>query len=160
LNGEKLSAAKCRFFGNCHVAFWAPAAVASASLGVLFAWPVADASYRYAKHLAAVDIGWETVTPADPVVDQLGITATMLNAANQPDEFFVNFVVHSIARRIRRQSQADEFQVFEATKDTKDTKVFLQEATEATEEMPPFSCHRYLLQKPGLAFAWCSATAG
>jgi hypothetical protein len=86
LNGEKITAAKCRFFGNGHFGFWAAAVVAAASLGVLFAWPMVDASYRYAKHLAAVDIGWNTITPTDPVVDQLGITATMLNAANQPNQ--------------------------------------------------------------------------
>ena len=64
------------------VGFWVAAAVAAAVLLVLFAWPIADASYRYASWLAKADLGLERVTPADPVVDKLGITARMLKVAN------------------------------------------------------------------------------
>jgi hypothetical protein len=53
---------------------------------VLFAWPIADASYRYARHLAKIGLGLERVTPTDPVADQVGITSTMLAVANQPDQ--------------------------------------------------------------------------
>ncbi len=53
---------------------------------MLFAWPIADASYRYARHLAKIGLGLERVTPTDPVADQVGITSTMLAVANQPDQ--------------------------------------------------------------------------
>jgi hypothetical protein len=83
------------------VGFWAAAAVATAALSALFVWPIADASYRYARWLAEIDLGLQRITPADPVVDQIGITSTMLNVANQWDQLgprvALLFVIYSAA---------------------------------------------------------------
>jgi hypothetical protein len=72
-----------------------------AALVVLFAWPISDASYRYASWLAEIDVGLQRITPADPVVDQIGITSTMLNVANQWDQLgprvALLFVLYSAA---------------------------------------------------------------
>src|ERR1700683_4116496 len=83
------------------VAFWAAGAVATAALSALFVWPISDASYRYARWLAEIDLGLQRITPADPVVDQIGITSTMLNVANQWDQLgprvALLFVIYSAA---------------------------------------------------------------
>jgi hypothetical protein len=69
------------------VLFAAALSVAVLSLIVLFAWPIFDASYRYASWLAKVDLGLEKVAATDPTADAVfGLTDTMLSSANRSDQ--------------------------------------------------------------------------
>jgi hypothetical protein len=69
------------------VSFAAALSVAVVSLIVLFAWPIFDASYRYASWLAKVDLGLEKIAAVDPTADAVfGLTDTMLSSANRWDQ--------------------------------------------------------------------------
>jgi hypothetical protein len=61
--------------------FWGAMTVAALSITALFVWPTIDASYRYARWLAQVDLGLETVKGASPA-EELGLTKEMLRVAN------------------------------------------------------------------------------
>jgi hypothetical protein len=63
--------------------YWSAAAVAALALSALFVWPTVDASYRFARYVAKVDLRLERITAADPAADSAGITDTMMSRANR-----------------------------------------------------------------------------